>query len=133
MNKKVEHDISIFPTTTPPSHLSQTMICTEEIDPKFLKEYVSCRLIPLDKGVDKEGNPGVRPIGIGEVFRRIVGKAVMALLKNDIQDAAGPLQTCTGLRSGIEASIHFSKRVWDEDETEAIIQVDADNFLIASF
>ena len=25
MNKKVEHDISIFPTTTPPSHLSQTM------------------------------------------------------------------------------------------------------------
>ena len=25
MNKKVEHDISIFPKTTPPSHLSQTM------------------------------------------------------------------------------------------------------------
>ena len=25
MNKRVEHDIYIFPTTTPPSHLSQTM------------------------------------------------------------------------------------------------------------
>ena len=25
INKNVEHDIYIFPTTTPPSHLSQTM------------------------------------------------------------------------------------------------------------
>ena len=71
--------------------------------------------------------PGVRPIGIGEVFRRIVGKAVMMITKHDVQEAAGPLQTCTGLRSGIEASIHFARKVWDEEDTEAIIQVDADN------
>ena len=85
-------------------------LCCEHIDPDSLKEFVACRLIPLDKGADKEGKPGVRPIGIGEVLRRIIGKSVIGLLKLDIQEAAGPLQTCAGLRSGIEAPIHASKR-----------------------
>ena len=31
------------------------------VDPKGLFAFVACRLIPLNK------NPGVRPIGIGEV------------------------------------------------------------------
>ena len=69
----------------------------------------------------------MRPIGIGEVLRRIIGKSVIGLLKLDIQEAAGPLQTCAGLRSGIEASIHASKRAWQNQSTEALIQVDADN------
>ena len=102
-------------------------LCTEDIHPLHLKEFISCRLIPLNKGPDSAGNPGVRPIGIGEVFRRIIGKSVVSLLKLEIQDAVGPLQTCTGLRSGIEASIHATKRIWHDDSTEAIIQVDADN------
>ena len=36
----------------------------------LLESYVACRLIPFNK------NPGVRPIGVGEVLRRIVGKAI---------------------------------------------------------
>ena len=39
------------------------------LDPLLLKTYVASRLIPLNK------NPGVRPIGVGEVLRHIVGKA----------------------------------------------------------
>ena len=102
-------------------------LCCETTNPNHLEEFNSCRLIPLDKGYDKEGNVGVRPIGIGEVLRRIIGKAVITHLKHDIEQAAGPLQTCAGLRSGIEATIHFSKRLWQDDSTEALIQVDADN------
>ena len=96
-------------------------------DHSCLKEFTACRLIPLDKGQDKNGNPGVRPIGIGEILRRIIGKAVIMSFKTDIQYAAGPLQTCAGLKSGIEASIHAMRQIWEDSDTEAILQVDADN------
>ena len=39
------------------------LLATEYLDPNTLEAFVACRLIPLDK------NPGVRPIGIGEVTR----------------------------------------------------------------
>ena len=50
-------------------------LATETLDPLTLEAYVSCRLIPLDK------NPGVRPIGVGEVLCRMVGKCVGWVLK----------------------------------------------------
>ena len=102
-------------------------LCSEKIHPDCLKEPTSCRLIPLDKGTDKHGNPGIRPIGIGEALRRIMGKAVMSILKSDIQLACGSLQTCTGIRSGIEAAIHATNAAWNLEGTECLLQVDADN------
>ena len=41
-------------------------LCVESVHPDCLQEYVACRLIPLDKSVEKAGNKGVRPIGIGK-------------------------------------------------------------------
>ena len=38
-------------------------LCTTLVHPDGLSAFVACRLIPLNK------NPGVRPIGIGEVCR----------------------------------------------------------------
>jgi len=52
---------------------------------------------------------------------------VLQCLSDDIQQAAGPMQTCTGLRSGIEATIHAVKQIWDEEDTEAVLLIDADN------
>ena len=43
---------------------------------------------------------------MGEVLRKVVGKCIGWVLKEDIQHAAGPLQTVTGLQSGMEAAIH---------------------------
>ena len=92
-------------------------MCREEIhSADSLHEFVACRLIPLDKGPDKEGNPGVRPIGIGEILRRLVGKVVVENIKQDIINAAGPLQTCAGLKAGIEASIHAMRNIYEDDE-----------------
>ena len=61
------------------------------------------------------------------MLRRIVGKAVIGVIKDDIQEAAGPLQSCAGLKSGIEASIHAVKKAWENPKTEAVLLVDADN------
>ena len=102
-------------------------LCQENIGPECLKAFTASRLIPLDKGTSPSGQLGVRPIGIGEVLRRIVGKCVVKFLRADIQQAAGTLQTCAGLKSGIEAAIHATRRIWDNEETEALLQVDADN------
>ena len=57
------------------------ILCTEEVHPACLDEYNACRLIPLDKGVTKEGTPGVRPIGVGEVLRRLIGKLLIHVIK----------------------------------------------------
>ena len=103
------------------------ILCTEKVHPCCLKEFSAGRLVPLDKGADSEGNPGVRPIGIGEILRRIIGKCVVSLLKSDIQHAAGCLQMCTGIRSGIEAAVHMNERAWADPSTEAVLLVDADN------
>ena len=96
-------------------------ICTTYVDPLGLMAYTACRLIPLDKC------PGVRPIGIGEVARRIIGKAIMKTVKPDLQEAVGSLQLCAGQDAGCEAAVHAMAHVFDEDETEAMIFVDASN------
>ena len=66
-------------------------LCTTYIDPATIEPLVTSQLIPLDKG---EG--AVRPIGVGEVIRRIIGKCVMNVSKGDVVEASGSLQLCAG-------------------------------------
>ena len=96
-------------------------ITTEHVDPLGLTALLNNRLIPLDK------NPGVRPIGIGETLRRIIGKSVMAVLKKDIMHAAGVTQICAGHPAGCEAAIHALRSVLAALDTDAVMLVDADN------
>ena len=96
-------------------------LCTSTVDPDGVSAYVACRLIPLNK------NPGVRPIGIGEVPRRIIAKAILKAIGEDVKLAAGPIQTCAGHEAGCEAAIHAMKEVEQMDETEAMLFVDATN------
>ena len=53
-------------------------LCTTLVDPKAPRGFTFCRLMALDKKLL------VRPIGIGEVSRRIIGKAVLAVIMEDI-------------------------------------------------
>ena len=103
------------------------ILATKELEPEMLTEYVACRLIPLDKGADKNGKIGVRPIGIGEVLRRIVGRVIMEVVRPDIRTTVGPIQTCAGARAGIEASIHAAREMMEGPDAEAVLLVDADN------
>ena len=64
---------------------------TQYIDPATIEPFMASCLIPLDKG---EGM--VRPIGVGEVLRRVLAKCVMNVAKEDVAEASGSLQLCAG-------------------------------------
>ena len=82
---------------------------------------MACRLIPLNKC------PGVRPIGVGEIPRRIIAKAILKIIGNDVEEAAGPLQLCAGQDGGCEAVVHAMRNIFQASETEAVLLVDATN------
>ena len=69
----------------------------------------------------------MRPIGVGEVMRRIVGKSISWCLGPEIQKAAGPLQVSAGVKGGSEAAIHAMKEIYDREHTDAVILVDTEN------
>ncbi len=96
-------------------------LCTEHVDPVGIQAFIACRLIPLDK------RPGVRPIGIGETLRRIIGKAVLKVVGPDVRAVTGALQLCAGQESGIEAAVHAMRVIFEHEDTDAVLLVDAKN------
>ncbi|XP_047494101.1 uncharacterized protein LOC125042504 [Penaeus chinensis] len=77
--------------------------------------FTACRLIALDK------KPGCRPIGVGEVLRRIVGKAIMEVTKDDIKAAVGNLQVCAGQKAGGEAAVHAMRTIYNDPDSDAVL------------
>ena len=58
---------------------------------------------------------------------RIVGKAVTRILKPEIQKSCGNLQVCAGIEGGCEAAIHSMREMFEDDENEAALLIDATN------
>ena len=73
-----------------------------------IKELMANHLVAVDEC------PGVRPIGIGESLRRIVGKTMTLVTGRDVQDICGAEQLATGLKSGVEGDIHAMTDLYDE-------------------
>ena len=96
-------------------------LATECVDPKGLEALLSNRGIAIDKC------PGLRPVGVGEIVRRIIGKAVMVVTGEKVQQAVGALQLCAGQPAGVESAIHAMKGFLDDDESDGILLIDADN------
>ena len=91
--------------------LAVRRISTSFTDLETLQPLLNCRLIALDK------NPGVRPISIGETSRRIIAKAVLHIVKQDVMDAAGCLQLCAAQRAGCEAAVHAMREIFTDEGT----------------
>ena len=83
--------------------------------------FKTSRLIPLEK------NPGVRPIGIGEVLRRINGKTITQCIKSDLKDLGKNFQLCLGQTCGIEYTMQNLRNAFEKPKTEAILLIDAEN------
>ena len=97
---------------------------TTEADGKItssLESFIGCRLLPLNK------NPGCRPIGIGEILRRIVSKAAMNLIADDVLESAGCVQICAGHKGGAEAAVHAVRKLFEDNDDDAVLLIDASN------
>ena len=57
----------------------------------------------------------------------LISKAILAIVGQDIIDAAGPLQLCIGFDGGCEIAVHSIRHLFANSETEAILLVDATN------
>ena len=97
------------------------LISTEVVDSVAIEPFIACRLIALDK------QPGVRPIGVCEVARRIVAKAILQVVGKDVEEACGFLQKCSGLPAGMEAAVHAMQQMFEDESVEGILLVDAKN------
>ena len=70
------------------------------------------RLIALDKC------PGVRPIGVGEVWRQLFAKLIFRESGREATSACGSQQLCAGLSAGIEGGIGAVQKLLQEHESD---------------
>ena len=83
----------------------------------LLSPFLSCKLIAVDKC------PGVRPIGACGMVHRIVAKAALYILRDDIQAVAGSHQLCAGQIAGVEAVVHAMRSSFNLGHTEDVLLV----------
>jgi hypothetical protein len=66
------------------------------------------RLIALDK------QPGTRPVGIGEIYRRLWAKCLLKAIGSQATAACGNHNLCAGLQAGIEGAIHAVRSIFSD-------------------
>jgi hypothetical protein len=66
------------------------------------------RLVALDK------EPGTRPVGIGETYRRLMAKCLLLAIGHQAATACGNYNLCAGLKAGIEGAVHAVRELWED-------------------
>ena len=84
---------------------------------------MASRLIALDKC------PGVCPIRVGEVLRRILGRVMALATGMDVEIECMTDQLCSGLKAGIEGAVHAMRQLFEENIEDGwgLLLVDAKN------
>ena len=83
-------------------------IANTKIPWNYIRALMANRLIALDKC------PGIRPMGIGECPRRVVGKALMLAAGEDVKSICGKDQLCSGVEACTEGTIHAMNFSFEE-------------------
>lgn len=93
-----------------------TKLLCQKKTANHLDSLLTCRSISTGK------QPDGRPMGFRQVLKGIIRKIIMELLRRD-----GSLQLCAGQDAGNEAAIHAVYKMFNEEDTEAVLMVDASN------
>ena len=62
--------------------------------------------------------PGIRPVGIGETWRRLLEKCLLRVTGQEAKAACGTEQLAGGLEAGIEGAIHSMRLLWEQHSQE---------------
>ena len=79
-----------------------------------LPEYAMFRAANITRLVALDKEPGVRPVGIGEIWMRLFAHCVHDVMKKDATRECANVQLCIGLRSGIEGILHSVRSVFPQ-------------------
>ena len=69
---------------------------------------------------------------MGEILRRIIGKAIAWDLEPDFKVAASPIQVCAGHQASAKSAIHAMCSTFQEENTEGVLLIDASNVFLNS-
>jgi hypothetical protein len=78
----------------------------------------------------RKNNGGVRPIAIGEVWRRLVSKCANSLVSSTAASLMSPLQVGVSVQNGAEAIVHRVNhlvKTFGTDDTKAMVKIDFRN------
>ena len=84
------------------------------------RAIMSNRLVALDK------MPGTRPVGIGEVYRRLWAKCLLKVIGHHATTACGNFNLCAGLPAGIEGAVHAIQSVFADCSIIEVPATEAD-------
>eukprot|EP00978_Attheya_sp_CCMP212_P000833 scaffold1738_cov46-Attheya_sp.AAC.5 len=73
-----------------------------------IRALMACRLLALNKW------PGIRPIGVGEVWQRLITKVNLMVMVKAVKAICGENQLCVGLEAGVEGAIHAMQLIYEE-------------------
>ena len=76
------------------------------------RALISGRLIALDK------QPGIRLIGVGDTWRRLMAKCLLKVAGPEAKSTCGTTQLAGGLEAGIEGAIHAMRVLFEEHRKE---------------
>ena len=76
------------------------------------RALMSVRLIAMDK------QPGIRPVGVGETWRRLMAKCLLKVAVPEAKATCGTTQLAGGLEAGIEGAIHSTHVLFKEHREE---------------
>ena len=71
---------------------------------------------------------GIRPIGVGEVLRIVIGKSLCLIICEDAEAVCGSAQLCAGTRCGVQGAIHMVSGMFNSNDYGVLV-MDAQNAL----
>ena len=65
-----------------------------------------------------EKHTGIRPVGVGETWRRMMAKCLLHMMGQEAKAACRTSKLAGGLEAGIEGGIHAMRVLWEEHSKE---------------